>query len=36
VMLIPILILAVGCVVFGLPTYNWPLEIVRAVAAMLH
>ncbi len=36
VMLIPILILTFGCLVFGLPTYNWPLEIVKTVAAMLH
>lgn len=35
IMLVPIVILALGCLIFGLPAQNWPLEMVRAVAAML-
>jgi multicomponent Na+:H+ antiporter subunit D len=36
IMLVPIILLAIGCLVFGLPAQNWPLEVVRAVAAMLY
>jgi len=36
IMLVPIIILVIGCVVFGLPTQNWPLEIVKSVAALLY
>lgn len=36
VMLVPIILLAIGCFVFGLPAQNWPLEVVRAVTAMLY
>lgn len=35
-MLVPSVTLAVGCVIFGLFIYNWPLEIVRSVIAMLY
>ncbi len=35
VMLIPILVLVLGCLVFGLPTQNWPLDVVREITAML-
>ncbi|MEW5920655.1 MAG: proton-conducting transporter membrane subunit [Bacillota bacterium] len=35
-MLVPILILMVGCAIFGFFTQNWPLEIVRSVVAMLY
>ena len=36
IMMVPIILLVVGCVVFGLPTQNWPLEIVKSVAALLY
>jgi len=35
-MLVPIILLALGCVIFGLSTQNWPLEVVRTVATMLY
>lgn len=35
-MLVPIVVLAVGCAIFGLFTVNWPLEIVREVIAMIY
>lgn len=35
-MLVPTIILAAGCVIFGLFTSNWPLEIVRSVVASLY
>ncbi len=34
-LLIPILALTLGCLVFGLPTQNWPLDIVRSITEML-
>ena len=35
-MLVPIVVLAVGCAVFGFFAQNWPLEIVRSVVVMLY
>ncbi len=35
VLLIPIVLLALGCLVFGLPTQNWPLDVVKMITAML-
>ncbi len=35
-MLVPSITLAVGCAIFGLFIYNWPLEMVRSVIAMLY
>ncbi len=35
-MLVPIIILMVGCAIFGFFAQNWPLEIVRSVVAMLY
>lgn len=35
-MLVPIIVLAVGCAIFGFFIQNWPLEIVRSVVAMLY
>ncbi len=35
-MLVPIIVLALGCLVFGLPIQNWPLEMVEAISAMLY
>jgi len=29
-------VLALGCLVFGLPIQNWPLEMVEAISAMLY
>lgn len=35
-MLVPIIVLALGCLFFNLFTYNWPLEIVKEVALLLN
>lgn len=35
-MLVPIIVLAVGCGIFGFFALNWPLEIVRAVTALIY
>ncbi len=35
-MLVPILVLAVGCAIFGLFTLNWPLEMARAVVTLIY
>lgn len=34
-MIVPIAVLALGCVVFTLPSQNWPLHLVKAVAGQI-
>lgn len=35
-MLVPIVLLAVGCAIFGFFTLNWPLEIARTVVTLIY
>lgn len=35
-MLAPIIVLAIGCFIFGLPVYNLPLDIVQSITSLLY
>ncbi len=35
-MLVPIIILTIGCFIFGLPVYNLPLDIVQSITGMFY